>query len=43
VENLEPQQGDRMNNMEIQDFHVLKGHGFSRAARKPLKILGFSP
>jgi hypothetical protein len=35
-------QGNRMNVI-IQQIRVLKGHGFSRAARKPLRILGFSP
>jgi hypothetical protein len=34
--------GNRMN-VQIQKVHVLKGYGFSRAARKPLKILGYSP
>jgi hypothetical protein len=36
------QQGNRMN-VNNQQVHVLKGHGFSRAARNPMEIPGFSP
>jgi hypothetical protein len=30
-------------NVQIQKVHVLKGHGFSRAARKPLKSWALAP